>query len=518
MKKILLLLLLSYSFSFATTCYEKKRNTYDYESQCKNQSQWYTSATCVQNSAGSYYMYFLTSYQTEALCSNTGTTNEVLDNGILTTNFDNGTTSFTPNPDPLGGGQCRDLFQKDGVAYTCNPNTNEATPIPNSDGVILGEDGTDEPNCNEGYSSVATQNMPNTGTTQGMYNSWSCEKNSGTGNENNETENPTFETPTTSTSQDGSTTWTWSDGTKQTLSSNGTLTTYYPDGSSSVKQVGNDYTPSSSSGGSGTSTGGGGNGTNGNTANENTDNTNTDTPTDNTPVSNSCNDSSLTLQEKMLCEMNAGVKKLNSESSPENSLNNLLKELNKDNNTNATAINTNLKDSKALQENQLNETKKVTEYLHSLENAQDGSNLLLEAANTKLEQIRDNIKELPEGSESFVDSINNNTNAMNESYNGFNTFLNDMKSSYNNLLNQFNDAKSTFQLGFTFNPIQKIVNSSNLEQCLTVSVFGGNEVFLDFITPLLYIKPITTLIIQIFMLVEVLRMCFRIFDYAKGLL
>jgi len=44
-----------------------------------------------------------------------GTTNEVLDNGILTTNFDNGTTSFTPNPDPLGGGQCRDLFQKDGL-------------------------------------------------------------------------------------------------------------------------------------------------------------------------------------------------------------------------------------------------------------------------------------------------------------------------------------------------------------------------------------------------------------------
>lgn len=517
MKKILLLLLLSYSFSFATTCYEKKRNTYDYESQCKNQSQWYTSATCVQNLAGSYYMYFLTSYQTEALCSNTGTTNEVLDNGILTTNFDNGTTSFTPNPDPLGGGQCRDLFQKDGVAYTCNPNTNEATPIENSSGVGFDDEGKDAPNCNEGYEVTST--MVVAGSSGTGYTSWGCSKSSvpenGGGGDNG---NPTFETPTTSTSQDGSTTWTWSDGTKQTLSSNGTLTTYYPDGSSSVKQVGNDYTPSSSSGGSGTSTGGGGNGTNGNTANENTDNTNTDTPTDNTPVSNSCNDSSLTLQEKMLCEMNAGVKKLNSESSPENSLNNLLKELNKDNNTNATAINTNLKDSKALQENQLNETKKATEYLHSLENAQDGSNLLLEAANTKLEQIRDNIKELPEGSESFVDSINNNTNAMNESYNGFNTFLNDMKSSYNNLLNQFNDAKSTFQLGFTFNPIQKIVNSSNLEQCLTVSVFGGNEVFLDFITPLLYIKPITTLIIQIFMLVEVLRMCFRIFDYAKGLL
>ena len=471
MKKILLLLLLSYSFSFATTCYEKKRNTYDFESQCKNQSQWYTSATCVQNSAGSYYMYFLTSYQTEALCSNTGTTNEVLDNGILTTNFDNGTTSFTPNPDPLGGGQCRDLFQKDGVAYTCNPNTNEATPIENSSGVGFDDEGKDAPNCNECYEVTST--MVVAGSSGTGYTSWGCSKSSvpenGGGGDNG---NPTFETPTTSTSQDGSTTWTWSDGTKQTLSSNGTLTTYYPDGSSSVKQVGNDYTPSSSGGGSGTSTGGGGNGTNGNTANENTDNTNTDTPTDNTPVSNSCNDSSLTLQEKMLCEMNAGVKKLNSESSPENSLNNLLKELNKDNNTNATAINTNLKDSKALQENQLNETKKATEYLHSLENAQDGSNLLLEAANTKLEQIRDNLQD-EEGKSylskmsDFIDTLTTPTS--DEDKNSYQSQINDKVS--NTLNNVFSKYSNVLGFGSTY---------GNRPENITLTLFNHQYTLIDF--------------------------------------
>jgi len=363
------------------------------------------------------------------------------------------------------------LFQKDGVAYTCNPNTNEATPIENSSGVGFDDEGKDAPNCNEGYEVTST--MVVAGSSGTGYTSWGCSKSSvpdnGGGGDNG---NPTFETPTTSTSQDGSTTWTWSDGTKQTLSSNGTLTTYYPDGSSSVKQVGNDYTPSSSGGGSGTSTGGGGNGTNGNTANENTDNTNTDTPTDNTPVSNSCNDSSLTLQEKMLCEMNAGVKKLNSESSPENSLNNLLKELNKDNNTNATAINTNLKDSKALQENQLNETKKATEYLHSLENAQDGSNLLLEAANTKLEQIRDNLQD--EEGKSYLSKISDfidtlTTPTSDEDKNSYQSQINDKVS--NTLNNVFSKYSNVLGFGSTY---------GNRPENITLTLFNHQYTLIDF--------------------------------------
>ncbi|OCL93029.1 hypothetical protein [Arcobacter porcinus] len=46
------------------------------------------------------------------------------------------------------------------------------------------------------------------------------------------------------------------------------------------------------------------------------------------PVAKSCNDKDMTLQEKLLCEMNEGVKKLNSEGKPSNSLNQLMKDLN----------------------------------------------------------------------------------------------------------------------------------------------------------------------------------------------
>ncbi len=92
-----------------------------------------------------------------------------------------------------------------------------------------------------------------------------------------------------------------------------------------------------------------------------------------------------------------------------------------------------------------------------------------------------------------------------------------MRNSYNTFANQISNAQTIYENGFTFNPISNIVNSANLERCLTVSVFGGNNVFMDFISPLIYIKPITSLIIQIFMLIEVLRMCFLIINYTRSI-
>lgn len=536
MKKILLLLILAYSYSFSFDCQVRKLQTiiYSSSSSCLSfrNSDWGKTFAELQRNIPCRYV------KTNLVTIYADTENECPANDVIDPNtvqgdrvcfFRDGEIFCNVNPDPLGGKECRDLFQKDGTAYTCNPNTNEATPIENSDGVINDPEMGDVPNCSDGYSPVATQNIPNTGTTEGMFNSWSCDSNAGTGNggtggdEGTAPAIPDVPNSGVTTSANGTKSWSVG-GTTYELTTDGTLTTTYADGTTSVKNLGSDYYNSGSSGGS-SSGGTGGSGSNGNTTNETDNSNNNDTPIDNTPVADNCNDSNLTLQEKMLCELNAGMKKQNSESNPENSLNNLLKDMNNDNNTNATAINTNLKNTntsltgiKSLNENQLAEQKKTNDKLRSVENGVDGTNLLLGAANTKLEQIRDNLQEAPADSESFVDSITNSTNAMNDAYNGFNTFLNDMKSSYNNLLSQFDDAKSTFQIGLTFNPIQNIVNSSNLEQCLTVSVFKGNEVFLDFITPLLSIKPITTLIIQIFMLVEVVRMCFRIFDYARGIL
>ena len=93
------------------------------------------------------------------------------------TRSDAGVVTCTKNPDPLGGKQCRDLFQKDGVAYTCNPNTNEATEIPYSDGTTYDPDNNEDiPNCNDGYSVTNKIYMSANGSDT-PYKSWSCSKN-----------------------------------------------------------------------------------------------------------------------------------------------------------------------------------------------------------------------------------------------------------------------------------------------------------------------------------------------------
>ena len=420
MKKILLLLILIYSYSFSTTI---TKETYDHW-KSTNSNKFYIShsqtvfnvtpnnggvnyyRTDVYSSAGypvAYCKAFSSSsfkwsetsstpyrYTSSGVCyvpapqNDNSCTSYIDSNGLPYICNSNNELEPVFSPDPTQRYSCKELFQLDGVAYTCNPNTNEALPIDNSNGLIEDENGDFIPNCNDGYDYAITQNgMSNTTGTNGMYNSYSCEQitNNETGN-NGDNSNTFPDAPTTSTGADGSTTWTWSDGTTQTLSPNGTLTTYYPDGTNSVKQVGNDYTPTGGGSSSGGGSGGGGftgPGTNGNTTNETDTPNNNDTPIDNTPAANSCNDSNLTLQEKLLCEMNAGVKKLNSETSPENSLNNLIKEMNNDNNTNTTAINTNIKetnklltDTKSLNENQLSELKNVTNELKKL-NATTGT-------------------------------------------------------------------------------------------------------------------------------------------------
>lgn len=60
-------------------------------------------------------------------------------------------------------------------------------------------------------------------------------------------------------------------------------------------------------------------------------------------VSTSCSSSTLTLEQKTLCEINQGLKNQNSETSPQNSVNNILRDINVDSNAAYAAINQNLK-------------------------------------------------------------------------------------------------------------------------------------------------------------------------------
>jgi hypothetical protein len=138
--------------------------------------------------------------------------------------------------------------------------------------------------------------------------------------------------------------------------------------------------------------------------------------------------------------------------------------------------------------------------------------------------INKNTSENTKALEKLNDSLNSTDSTLTDDLSSkyskndsdFLNFYNDMKSSYDNFNSQFDTAKGIFENGFVFTPIYA-VNNPYLKQCLTIKPFNNREIVFDFITPLNYIKPIFTLIIQLFMLVEVVRMCFKIINYARGL-
>lgn len=534
MKKILFLLTLIYSYSFSVNL-DYSNVIYSFSSYsgsgtapsrpaagCRDYSSNYTypasySKTCYGSGyfddETNNYTYSVLVVTATVIGSRTSPDEEhtCSDNivesvdGVYSCNPIAGDYNYTPNPDPLGGARCRDLFQKDGVAFTCNPNTNEASPIENSDGLTQDEDGNDVPNCSEGYDYVITQSgmTPGSGT-NGMYNEYSCAAVTGTGDGSDGGGDTGTPIPTITTNPDGSKSWTLPDGTNLHLTTNGTLTTTYPDGSSTVSQVGTSYDPTTgstggSSGGMGTS---GGSGTNGNTTNEDNTSSNNDTPVDETPVANSCNDSSLTLQEKMMCEMNAGIKKLNSEATPENSLNNLLKDLNKDNNTNLTAINTNIKDTKSLNENQLAELKKMTTELKKL-NATTGT-----SQSTITQPITDNFT--PDPNAANIDNPINNSiiDSFTGVYTDFNTNISSQVGTLNNLITS---SQNTISQGFSFSMFQSEIVNCPKDFQLDLSSLGQGQknMTIDFCQYTSQLKPFVYPILLITMSLGVIFFAFR---------
>lgn len=409
MKKIILFLILAYSYSFSLTyidttfgqttssplsvsgsCSSGSSWSYShtdgqnnvYKQQTINYS-WVDNQTCWTTTRSSIYRIDLgdnPDIPYDGFCPKTYF---ITDYGLTKCNHDNGGLQIVPNPDPNSNSPtCNELFEKDGILHVCDPNTNESRPEPDLQ-LVPNDEGQIEPSCKNGktYVSQSIIGSNSDGSDFTNYTDRGCITPTGEDNNSNEiVPDSSTTSPTVTTNPDGSKSWNAPDGNNYHLTPNGTLTTNYPDGSSSVSQVGSNY-PAGSTGGVSGSTGGGsgagtaGTGTDGNTNNENNVST-PDTPYTPDAVATSCSDSNLTLQEKMLCELNQGMKNQNAESDPTNSLNNLLKELNKDSNTNATALNTNIKDSnalltssKALQENQLKELKEINTNLKNLTNS-----------------------------------------------------------------------------------------------------------------------------------------------------
>lgn len=469
MKKILFLLILIYSYSFAETCYSDSASLH-FTNNTGRLSLPYVSAEKVGNK---WFIYYLEGFSYQ--CGTTPVPPPITgdeDNPAGLCSMVNGVFTCVKNPDPLGGKRCRDLFQKDGVAYTCNPNTNEATPIPNSDGVGLDENGDNIPKCNEGYEYTSTPHLGG----GDKYNDWGCSASTGTGDGGSGTGSGSGtgdggSSPTITTNPDGSKSWTLPDGTNYNLTTNGTLTTTYPDGSSSVSQVGSDYSAGSSGGGSGSSGGGGGSGA-GNTTNENNETPTTDTPIDNTPVADSCNDTGLTLQEKMLCELNAGMKKQNSENAPENSLNQLLKDLKTSNQTDNTALNTNLKDIKALNENQLNKQTQANATLEKINDSANATELYNKVMTEDLNKLVNNTQD--EEGKSYLGTITDFVKSLTT------PTTDEDKNSYSNQIN----SKVTNTLSSTFSKYSNVLgfgsSYASAPDNITLTLFEHEYILIDF--------------------------------------
>ncbi|OCL86635.1 hypothetical protein [Arcobacter porcinus] len=252
-------------------------------------------------------------------------------------------------PIPNNNGTCYPIFESNGKVYTCDPNDNKVTERPDLE-YIPQEDGKKGYGCSDKTKGVET------GTYLGdtySYPTYKCVPKSNDG----ETETGSEDGGETG-NNDGN------DGDNDGNDGDNEDDNYIPgvdddysgtnpwenDGGSTGggSTGGNDGgSTGGNDGGSTGGTGGGSNGGNdggstggndggstggndgGSTGGGNSDNKTDEPKQDGEDGNLKCNDlTKLTLQQKLLCEMNAGIKKLNSEGKPSNSLNQLMKDLN----------------------------------------------------------------------------------------------------------------------------------------------------------------------------------------------
>lgn len=254
--------------------------------------------------------------------------------------------SYKPNPQDNGSPHCDDLFVKDGQAYTCNPNTNEATLIPNSNGLAYDPNNDDYvPNCNDGYDWTSTPTLV-IGGSGSNYTTWGCAPSTGTGDTGTGSTGDGSDTggdtgvggstgtgtgdtstgDTGSTGGSGSTTGTGdtstggSGGSGGSVSGGGSTGGTNPDGGDTTTPPATDN-PDTGDNDNTTTTPPIDNPDNGDTTTPPTDGSNDGTGdnTDTTNGADSCDDPNLTLQEKMLCKLNSAFGGLGSKIDTTNS-------------------------------------------------------------------------------------------------------------------------------------------------------------------------------------------------------
>ena len=372
MKKILLILISIYSFSFGSYAWlsDSEFATKFSQYTCKNSV---SSSSIAYNVSSNSTYYWDSSLKYFKIVTSTA--------GKIENNYNDGSTSQTIYYSCSSGGsgtQCAsNYFEQDGVLFECSSGV--IFPFIGTDDnatYALDPNGNLEKTCNASYSDLngICTTVPDNGyfdeggnlqcNSPYVNTDNSCTLPPNTNEDGSCMDGSYKDLLTnickpieTTDNNDGSTTTNDSNGettdypTGTTVNYNpetGVTTTTYPDGTSTTTYPdGTSSTGGGTDGVSGGNTGGGTGGGSEDTSGENnSDNGSNDLPSDN--VADNCNDANLSLQEKMLCELNEGMKKQNSESTPTDSLNNLMKDLRDNQMKDNTAMNQNLKDIESL--------------------------------------------------------------------------------------------------------------------------------------------------------------------------
>ena len=490
MKKIFLILITIYTFSFSSSSIPVNQKCSVSSSVGNGVFNAYLSqANCIDSHAiaPNYNGHDYWSYtKIRDWNSNYGACYQVKQLNVY---YDN--CVYTPNED---GGFCngQSIHNIDGDFFLCSEGSQTYTLMPpvenggyNDDGSITCNNGfySDGANCNalpenssgfdESGNLLCNSPYVSNGTSCNLPPNTNPDGTCSEGSYKDLVSNSCQEIQTTD-NNDGSTTTNDGNGettdypTGTTVNHNpetGVTTTTYPDGTSTIT-----YPDGTSSTGGGTdsisggNTGGGTGGGSEDTSGENnSDNGSNDLPSDN--VANNCNDTNLTLQEKMLCELNEGMKKQNSEAAPTNSLNNLMKDLRDNQMQDNTAMNQNLKDIESLNKDikALNNSQLST--LNVTKNATIVSTGLLNNIDTKLDNLLD----------STAENVDNPISTVSDSFDSLTSSFSNVNSTYNSLnteiYNKYSEVKTSIEEGFNFTlqsheivscPINKTIDFSKL--------------------------------------------------------
>lgn len=405
---------------------------------------YYSTMTCY-NDNGYYKAHYLYVTYIAGNSSNSSTPPPLdTDDGLCQVNIDGSLTciivpenssGFDGNGKPIcNSGYSNNVINDENVCILTPDNSNGFTPDgePDCKSDYVLEEGIciPKPNCSALISACASScifGVKNHLCTNGVEVT-PCECNT---------------PPPPKTNDDGSVT--------ETNSENGNTTTTYPDGSTQTNDInGNPISSTPATNGTGgTGTNGGSGGTNGIGGEEGTGTeagTGSGDENDLTPpsVASSCSDTNMTLEQKMLCELNEGMKNQNSEGSPENSLNNLIKDLVANNSKDNKAINDNIKD---LKTNSTITNSRLTAVNSNLSALKTINQQIVSNGNKTNEEL-EKINNVTTPSDTDI-KLDDSDSTLDSLVNEFNEFSTTLSSSVNSIKTMSIEAQNTIDGGFS---------------------------------------------------------------------